>query len=144
MTIRETKPRLLAIGWYDEDMDLFGQLQQMGFAISPVTSKHDAIKSILSEPALGGLMINADTDLFDAYLLCRIMRNAVQIPIIMVAANGQRLNPNKAADAGADDWALLPISSREFAARMFAKMRRYSGLHDYSATALPALAAMVH
>lgn len=144
MKINETKPRLLAIGWDSEEMDLFAQLQQMGFGISPVTSKQDALKSLLSEPTIGGLMINADTDLFDAYLLCRIMRNAFQIPIVMVAANGQRLNPNRAADAGADDWALLPISSREFAARMFAKMRRYNGLHDYSTTALHSLGAMVH
>jgi DNA-binding response OmpR family regulator len=144
MTYQETSPRLLAIGWSDEEMDLFTQLQQMGIGISPVTSKQAALKSLLTEDCYSGLMINADTDLFDAYLLCRIMRAASPMPIVMVAANGQRLNPSKAADAGADDWALLPISSREFAARMLAKMRRHQNLQGFSSQALHTLNVMMH
>ncbi|MEZ4830415.1 MAG: hypothetical protein R2873_00180 [Caldilineaceae bacterium] len=144
MTYQENRPRLLAIGWHDDEMDLFAQLLQMGFAISPVTSKQAALTTLLADSSYSGLMINADTDMFDAYLLCKIMRTTFKMPIVMVAANGQRLCGGKAADAGADDWALLPISSREFAARLLAKMRRHQSMQDFSAQALNSLVAVAH
>ncbi|MEZ4635991.1 MAG: hypothetical protein R2856_13680 [Caldilineaceae bacterium] len=99
MTYQENRPRLLAIGWHDDEMDLFAQLLQMGFAISPVTSKQAALTTLLADSSYSGLMINADTDMFDAYLLCKIMRTTFKMPIVMVAANGQRLCGGKAADA---------------------------------------------
>ena len=72
----------------------------------------------------------------DGLQVCRDIRRASDVPIIMTTARVEEVDRVIGLDAGADDYVCKPYSPRELVARIHAQLRRYRGTH----LALPALA----
>ena len=56
--------------------------------------------------------------------LCRLIRTASDVPIIMLTARGEEIDRIVGLELGADDYVVKPFSAGELVARMRAIMRR--------------------
>jgi DNA-binding response OmpR family regulator len=66
-------------------------------------------------PGLGGLEV------------CRRLRAAVPVPVIMLTARGEEIDRITGLELGADDYVAKPFSPRELTARVKAVLRRAAG-----------------
>lgn len=66
----------------------------------------------------------------DGLALCREIRRASDVPIIMTTARVEEIDRVIGLDAGADDYVCKPYSPRELMARIAAQLRRYRGHHE--------------
>jgi two-component system KDP operon response regulator KdpE len=60
----------------------------------------------------------------DGLELCRRLRSASRIPIIVLSVRGEERTKVKALDAGADDYVMKPFGIEELLARVRANLRR--------------------
>ncbi len=60
----------------------------------------------------------------DGYEVCREVRRASQIPIIMLSAKGEVFDKVLGLELGADDYIIKPFDSKELVARVKAVLRR--------------------
>lgn len=65
----------------------------------------------------------------DGLQICRDIRHASDVPIIMTTARVEEVDRVIGLDAGADDYVCKPYSPRELVARIGAQLRRYRGTH---------------
>jgi two-component system OmpR family response regulator len=68
----------------------------------------------------------------DGLSICRRLRAASTIPIIMLTARGADVDRIVGLEIGADDYVTKPFNSRELVARIRALLRRAQGGHDGS------------
>ena len=61
----------------------------------------------------------------DGFQVCREIRTASQIPIIMLSAKGEIFDKVLGLELGADDYMIKPFDSKELVARVKAVLRRY-------------------
>jgi len=61
----------------------------------------------------------------DGYQVCRTLRVASQVPIIMLSAKGEIFDKVLGLELGADDYMIKPFDSKELVARVKAVLRRY-------------------
>ncbi len=61
----------------------------------------------------------------DGYQVCRELRTASQVPIIMLSAKGEIFDKVLGLELGADDYMIKPFDSKELVARVKAVLRRY-------------------
>ena len=61
----------------------------------------------------------------DGYQVCRELRAASPIPIIMLSAKGEIFDKVLGLELGADDYMIKPFDSKELVARVKAVLRRY-------------------
>ncbi len=67
----------------------------------------------------------------DGYAVCREIRTARKVPIIMLTARETELDKVLGLELGADDYVTKPFSAREVTARVKAVLRRFRDLnHD--------------
>ncbi len=71
----------------------------------------------------------------DGYQVCRELRAASQVPIIMLSAKGEIFDKVLGLELGADDYIIKPFDSKELVARVKAVLRRYQ---TAPASSLPA------
>lgn len=101
-------------------------LKREGYAVAVATDGAVGLQRALSEgpdlvvldlmlPSLGGLEI------------CRRLRAATPVPIIMLTARGAESDRVAGLEMGADDYVAKPFSPRELTARVKAVLRRSSG-----------------
>ncbi|SDD82778.1 response regulator transcription factor [Glycomyces harbinensis] len=62
----------------------------------------------------------------DGFEVCRRLRRATAIPVVMLTARGEENDRIAGLDLGADDYVTKPFSPRELAARVRAVLRRAS------------------
>ena len=70
----------------------------------------------------------------DGMSICRALRAASDVPIIMVTARAAETDRLAGLDAGADDYIVKPFSPRELAARVRAVLRRTARQNGARAT----------
>jgi Response regulators consisting of a CheY-like receiver domain and a winged-helix DNA-binding domain len=70
------------------------------------------------------ILLDMDLPDIDGLELCRSIRAAQDVPIIVVTASGSELDRVLAFQAGVDDYLVKPYGFRELLARMEAVMRR--------------------
>ncbi|WP_341991300.1 response regulator [Azorhizobium sp. AG788] len=75
----------------------------------------------------------------DGFSICRRLRAAGPVPILMLTALGEDIDRILGLELGADDYVTKPFNSRELLARIKALLRRAS----YTAPAVPRGAVMV-
>ncbi|WP_026931460.1 response regulator transcription factor [Glycomyces tenuis] len=63
----------------------------------------------------------------DGFEVCRRLRRATSIPVVMLTALGEENDRIAGLDLGADDYVTKPFSPRELAARVRAVLRRARG-----------------
>lgn len=61
----------------------------------------------------------------DGYQVCRELRAASQVPVIMLSAKGEIFDKVLGLELGADDYMIKPFDSKELVARVKAVLRRY-------------------
>jgi len=66
----------------------------------------------------------------DGYEVCRIIRKASMVPIIVLSAKGDEVDKLVGFRMGADDYVTKPFSAAELAMRVAAVLRRCEGLRD--------------
>ena len=64
----------------------------------------------------------------DGYQVCREIRKASNLPIIMLSAKGETFDKVLGLELGADDYMIKPFDSKELVARVKAVLRRYHAL----------------
>jgi DNA-binding response OmpR family regulator len=63
----------------------------------------------------------------DGFTVCRQIRAASNVPVIMVTARGEEVDRVVGLELGADDYVVKPFGLRELVARMRAVLRRAAG-----------------
>jgi two-component system KDP operon response regulator KdpE len=66
----------------------------------------------------------------DGLELCRRLRSASRIPIIVLSVRGEERTKVKALDAGADDYVMKPFGIEELLARVRANLRRVPEIEE--------------
>lgn len=97
------------------------QLDGRGAAARALAESHDLIVLDLMLPGVDGLTI------------CRELRAASDVPIIMTTAKVEEIDCLLGLELGADDYVCKPYSPRELVARIKAVLRRRSGPTPVSA-----------
>lgn len=113
--------RLLVVE--DDDaiaVPLVSGLQRHGFTVSRVATGREALA------ASGHDMVLLDLGLpdMDGYELCRRLRAASAVPIVMITARGEETDRVIGLELGADDYVVKPFGLRELVARVRAVGRR--------------------
>jgi DNA-binding response OmpR family regulator len=62
--------------------------------------------------------------ILDGFEVCRILRNEMSVPILMLTARDDEIDRVIGLEMGADDYLTKPFSMREFLARVKAHLRR--------------------
>jgi two-component system alkaline phosphatase synthesis response regulator PhoP len=98
-------------------------LERDGYQVTSVCTGADALMSVARErPQLVVLDVGLpDTDGFE---LCRRLRAASSLPIIMLTARDEEADRVAGLELGADDYMTKPFSPRELVARIKAVLRR--------------------
>jgi DNA-binding response OmpR family regulator len=80
----------------------------------------DAARNFLPDLIVLDLML----PILDGYEVCRILRQEMSTPILMLTARDEEIDRVVGLEMGADDYLTKPFSMREFLARVKAQLRR--------------------
>lgn len=126
--IVEDEPRLAAV--------LGEYLQAAGYTHGWVADGADAMDAFHAQtPDL--VLLDVMLPNRDGMAICRDLRAASAVPVIMVTARVEEIDRLLGLEIGADDYICKPFSPREVIARVQAVLRRHR--HDPSVTLSPAL-----
>jgi len=91
-----------------------------------VTTAKDGQAALLLARALKPELIVLDIMLpyLDGFEVCRILRQEMNVPILMLTARDAEIDRVVGLEIGADDYLTKPFSMREFLARVKAQLRR--------------------
>ena len=124
----ERPDHVLVVDDDGEIRKLLGEyLQRNGFRVSLATDGREMRRALeTSRPDLIvlDLMLPGDSGL----TLCRDLRVASSLPVIMLTARGQEVDRIVGLEMGADDYLAKPFSPRELLARIRSILRRTRGL----------------
>lgn len=98
-------------------------LKHQGYDVYLTTRGDEAIlraKNILPDLIVLDLML----PVIDGFEVCRIIRQDMNVPIIMLTARDEEIDRVIGLEMGADDYLTKPFSMREFLARVKALLRR--------------------
>jgi two-component system, OmpR family, response regulator RegX3 len=95
-------------------------LRGQGFHVHHVTTGNEAIAA----PPGDVVLLDLGLPDMDGYDVCRALRAASAVPIIVITARGEELDRVLGLELGADDYVVKPFGFRELVARMRAVMRR--------------------
>jgi two-component system, OmpR family, response regulator len=123
----EGQPHVLLV---EDDLEisrmLQGVLSESGFAVSAATGAA-AMDSVLGLAQIDLVVLDLMLPGEDGLSICRRLRAASAIPIIMVTARGDAVDRIIGLEIGADDYLPKPFDSRELVARIRALLRRAQG-----------------
>jgi two-component system OmpR family response regulator len=98
-------------------------LQQNGLRVS-VAQDGEAMDLLLREYCVDLLVLDVMLPKEDGLSLCRRVRAAGSLPVIMLTARGSEIDRIVGLEMGADDYLTKPFSSGELLARIRAVLRR--------------------
>lgn len=126
------KPRILLV---EDDAEISRMLVEV------LSESGFTARAVKSASEMDGGLVPATTDLVvldimlpgeDGLSICRRLRAASPIPIIMLTARGADVDRIVGLEIGADDYVTKPFNSRELVARIRALLRRAQGGRDGS------------
>ncbi len=98
-------------------------LRKQGYAVSVATDGRQAIE--LARQRLPDLILLAVMlPGMDGFEVCRILRQEMSVPILMLTARADEVDKIVGLEVGADDYITKPFSMRELLARVKAMLRR--------------------
>jgi len=109
-------------------------LEINGFA---VVLRFDGIQG-MEEAVRGGydlILLDLMLPNMDGYEICRRIRNAIDVPILMVTARSEDVDKVRGLGLGADDYICKPFSPTELVARVRANLAQYERLMSVSGPA---------
>ena len=104
-------------------------LVSQGCAVIEVRDGEEAIEEIKADPP-NLVLLDINMPGIDGFETCRRIREASDVPIIMVTVRDSEEDKVKALDAGADDYLVKPFGTQELLARVRAAARRVSSLEE--------------
>lgn len=104
-------------------------LVTQGCSVVEVRDGQEAIEEIKADPP-DLVLLDINMPGIDGFETCRRIREASDIPIIMVTVRGSEADKVKALDAGADDYLVKPFGTQELLARVRAAARRLPNLEE--------------
>jgi two-component system KDP operon response regulator KdpE len=98
-------------------------LRSRGYDVEVAGTGHDALRSFGERPPA---LVVLDLGLPDVEgtEVCRRMRSASEVPVIVLSARGAESDKVNALDLGADDYVTKPFGPEELLARIRAALRR--------------------
>jgi two-component system, OmpR family, response regulator RegX3 len=110
--------------------DPFGRaLARQGFEVIPARSVSEARARFARRPP-DLVLLDLTLPDGDGRDLCRELRGASQVPIIMLTARGTELDRVTGLEIGADDYVVKPFSGAEVVARIRAVLRRAASAQE--------------
>ncbi len=119
-------PRILIVE--DEDTLLEAlryNLAKEGYEVSSATDGVQAIELARSEKP-DVIILDIMLPRLDGFEVCRILRQDMTVPILMLTAKESEIDKVVGLELGADDYMTKPFSMRELLARVHAILRRAS------------------
>ncbi|WP_100444023.1 response regulator transcription factor [Glycomyces xiaoerkulensis] len=106
-------------------------LRRDGFEVDYASDGAEGLRRALSDkPDL--VVLDLMMPGMDGFEVCRRLREATSIPVVMLTALGEENDRIAGLDLGADDYVTKPFSPRELAARVRAVLRRVAGAAEPS------------
>lgn len=100
-------------------------LDGFGMNVSTRSSAAEGLRLLRhSEDAFDGIILDVTLPDLDGFEVCRQVRAASVIPILMVTARGDEMDRIVGLELGADDYLPKPFNPRELLARLRAILRR--------------------
>jgi two-component system, OmpR family, KDP operon response regulator KdpE len=98
-------------------------LRSRGYEVQTAMSGRAAIEAVsLDTPDL--VVLDLGLPDMDGLEVCRVIRERVTIPILVLSARGGESDKVRALDTGADDYVTKPFGAEELVARIRAALRR--------------------
>ena len=117
-------PHILIVDDHREIRDLvFRILTREGFRVSTAQDGR-TMRKVLADARIDLILLDIMLPGEDGLTLCRSLRAASQIPIIMLTAKGEEVDRIVGLEMGADDYLPKPFGGRELVARIKAVLRR--------------------
>jgi DNA-binding response OmpR family regulator len=108
-------------------------LKNQGYSVDTASDGKTAIeKARLINPDL--ILLDIMLPGIDGFEVCRILRQEINTPILMLTARDDEIDRVVGLEVGADDYLTKPFSMRELLARVKALLRRVRIMTDLSAT----------
>lgn len=124
----ESSPHVLVVDDHRDIRDpLAKYLDQHGFRVSKAESAKQA-RQLLKANAVDLVVLDIMMPGEDGLSLCRSIREANDIPVILLTAMGEETDRIIGLEMGADDYVPKPFSPRELLARVKAVIRRSQSL----------------
>jgi DNA-binding response OmpR family regulator len=98
-------------------------LEDEGWEVEEAGSGEDAVTAFSRRPA-DVVLIDIMLPGMDGFELCRTVRRASDVPIVMVTARADTHDVVAGLEAGADDYLTKPFAPKELSARIRALLRR--------------------
>jgi DNA-binding response OmpR family regulator len=103
-------------------------LRKEGFSVETASDGRTALtKARQQQPDL--IVLDIMLPELDGFEVCRILRQEINTPILMLTARDDEIDRVVGLEVGADDYLTKPFSMREFLARVKAQLRRARWLH---------------
>jgi two-component system OmpR family response regulator len=120
----ETPARVLLV---EDDAAISQMLEEIlaenGFSARAVTSATE-MDRLLARERVDLILLDVMLPSEDGFSICRRLRSASEVPIIMLTARDEDVDRILGLELGADDYVTKPFNSRELMARIRALLRR--------------------
>lgn len=98
-------------------------LTRQGYLVEKASDGQSAVNSAREYlPDL--IVLDIMLPVMDGFEVCRIIRQEMNVPILMLTARDDEIDRVVGLEVGADDYMIKPFSMREFLARVKAQLRR--------------------
>jgi two-component system KDP operon response regulator KdpE len=104
-------------------------LTSQGCNVVEVRDGEEALEEIKADPP-DLVLLDINMPGIDGFETCRRIREASEVPIIMVTVRGSEQDKVLALDAGADDYLVKPFGTQELLARVRAAARRLPNVQE--------------
>lgn len=101
-------------------------LEREGYCVERVSDGASGLARALADPP-DLVVLDLMLPSIDGLEVCRQLRAAAPVPVIMLTARGEEADRIAGLELGADDYIAKPFSPRELTARVKAVLRRASG-----------------
>ncbi len=98
-------------------------LEDEGWVVDEAPSGEEALELFVERPA-DVVLIDLMLPGIDGFAVCRAIRKASDVPIVMVTARADTHDVVAGLEAGADDYVTKPFQPKELSARIRALLRR--------------------
>ena len=113
---------------------MISTLEKAGYEATTIAIQED-VTSIVCEHKSDLILLDVSTRGVDGIEVCRRIRKALTIPIIMLSSRPDVIDRVVGLEVGADDYVAKPFSERELLARVKAQLRRASAYRASEANA---------
>ncbi|MDP2355243.1 MAG: response regulator [Beijerinckiaceae bacterium] len=120
-------PHILIVDDHRDIRDLVSRaLVKEGFRVS-AAADGKAMRALMADSRIDLILLDLMLPGESGLSLCKEVRNASNVPIIMVTAKGEEVDRIIGLELGADDYLPKPFGTRELVARINAVLRRTRG-----------------